>query len=86
MRELILDDIETFRSQEQNFDKATMRWSHWWLSTRRGIVLIYSRKDKGKYNDLVRFEDTNREDFDRMDNAKLLAAYQLIIRQMSKQM
>lgn len=86
MRELILNDIETFREMEQFFDKKTMRWSDWYLSPNNGFVRIYAQKDKGKYNDLIRLCDTTREDFDKMDNSMLLAAYQLLIRQMSKQM
>lgn len=86
MRKLVLDDIEDFRCMEQGFNGSTMRWSKLYLSTKQGLVYIHTKKDKGKYNDLVKLDGTTREDFGKLSDEVLLTAYTMLIRQMSKQM
>lgn len=86
MKDLILDNIEEFRTRENGFEKGTMRWSKWYIEPQLGVVRIYTKKGRNEYKNAIRLCDMDREAFAALNDDILLTTYTNIVRQMSKQM
>jgi hypothetical protein len=82
MRELILDQLETYRD-EDNFSSGMMRWDDFYWSP-YGITRM-SRK-QSKRTGFIHLDKTTRDHFEQMEDDSLLTLLTMIIRQKSKQM
>ena len=86
MRELILNRIEILRAEPSGFganSKGTMRWRAWYISPSRGMIPIHTKKDRGLG---IHLSETTRETFNALTDAQILYAFEIITRQMGKQM